>query len=180
MRLTERALERKREALDAMSDLSMAAGDFLAQKRLAVAGVSREGNLPANLIFRKLASGGYQVYPVNPRAEEVEGVKCYPDLSSIPGEIQGVVVATPPQAAETIVQQCMELGVPRVWMHRSFGQGSVSQKAVDLCRENGITVIPGACPMMYLEPVDLGHKCIRWFLGVSRKLPEPENLSSGG
>lgn len=154
-----------------MCDSAQAVEDFLAQKHLAVAGVSRDGNLPANLIFRKLKAGGYQVYPVNPRASEVEGVPCFPDLTSIPAEIQGVVIATPPQAGEAIVSECVKLGIPRVWMHRSFGQGSVSEAAVDLCRAEGISVIPGACPMMYVEPVDLGHKCIRWFLGVTGKLP---------
>lgn len=160
-----------------MSELSVAIEDFLAQERLAVAGVSRDGKLPANHIFRKLKGSDYQVFPVNPMAEEVEGTRCYPDLASVPAEIQGVIIATPPEAGKSIVRECVELGIPRVWMHRSFGTGSVSAEAVDLCIEKGITVIPGACPMMYLEPVDLGHKCIRWFLGVSGGLPEPETGS---
>ena len=156
-----------------MPNLSAAVKDFLAQERLAVAGVSRDGNLPANLIFKKLRDGGYQVYPVNPNASEVEGVECFPDLRSVPETIQGVVVATPPQATESVVQECIDLGIPRVWMHRSFGQGSVSEAAVELCRSEGISVIPGACPMMYLEPVDLGHRCFRWVLGLTGKLPKP-------
>lgn len=155
-----------------MSDFASLVEDFLAQERLAVAGVSREGNLPANLIFRKLRDLGYQVFPVNPRATEVEGVPCFPDLTSVPGDLQGVVIATPPQAGEEIVSECVSLGIPRVWMHRSFGEGSVSKEAVALCETRGIKVIPGACPMMYLEPVDLGHKCIRWFLGITGKLPD--------
>ena len=159
-----------------MSQLVDAVRAFLDQERLVVAGVSRERNLPANHIFRKLVATGYQVYPVNPRATEVEGVRCFPDLASVPEEIQGVVIATPPEAGVAIVRECVEQGIPRVWMHRSFGEGSVSEDAVALCREAGITVIPGACPMMYVEPVDVAHTCIRWVLKLGGKLPLPENL----
>jgi len=161
-----------------MSGLSVAVEEFLAQKRLAVAGVSRDGKLPANLIFRKLRESNHEVFPVNPMADEVEGTRCYPDLASIPAEIQGVIIATPPEAGLSIVQECAELGIPRVWMHRSFGTGSVSAEAVDLCKKRGIAVIPGACPMMYLQPVDLAHRCMRWFLGVSGGLPDTDVSSS--
>lgn len=156
-----------------MSVLNEAVSDFLAQERLAVAGVSREGKLPANLIFRKLRAAGYQVYPVNPKAEEVEGVPCYPDLASVPARLQGVVVATPPHSSEAVVRECIALGIPRVWMHRAFGEGSVSEAAVEACRSAGISVIPGACPMMYVDPVDVGHRCFRWILGALGKLPRP-------
>jgi predicted CoA-binding protein len=140
--------------------------------------VSRDGNLPANQIFRKLRDAGYEVYPVNPAAQEVEGVACFPKLTSLPVQIDGLVIAAPPGAAASLVEECIDLGIPRVWMHRSFGEGSVSAEAVEMCRGAGISLIPGACPMMYVEPVDLGHRCIRWFMGVGRKLPEPEGFSS--
>lgn len=161
---------------ESMTDLKEAVAEFLAQRRFAVAGVSRDGNLPANHIFRKLRNAGYEVYPVNPRAKEVEGVSCFPDLASLPVEIDGLVIATPPAAAGPLVEECIDLGVPRIWMHRSFGEGSVSEEAASRCREAGISLIPGACPMMYVEPVDLGHRCMRWFLGVGRRLPQPEGF----
>lgn len=159
-----------------MADLGQAVQDFLSRKRLAVAGVSRDGNLPANLIFRKLRDAGYEVFPVNPSASEVEGVPCFPDLASVPADLEGVVVATPPGAAEGVVQECVALGIPMVWMHRSIGPGSVSSAAVELCRREGIAVIPGACPMMYVQPVDLAHRCFRWALGGIGKLPKPEGF----
>ena len=160
-----------------MADLRTAVADFLARKRIAVAGVSRDGNLPANHIFRKLRNAGYDVYPVNPNAREVEGVACFPDLASVPVEIEGLVIATPAAAAGPLVEDCIRLGIPRVWMHRSFGEGSVDEGAAARCKEAGIALIPGACPMMYVEPVDVAHRCIRWVLGVSRKLPVPEGFS---
>ncbi len=154
-----------------MSTLREQADDFLAQKRIAIAGVSRHGDQPANLIYRKLRDAGHEVFATNPKMSEAEGDACYPDLASIPGGVDAVVVATPPSAAESIVRQCSKLGVSRVWMHRSFGEGSVSTPAVDYCREHDIRVIPGGCPMMFEEPVDFGHKCMRWILGVTGKLP---------
>lgn len=155
-----------------MSELKEAVDDFLAQERIAVAGVSRSGKEAANFIYRKLRDRGYRVFPVNPKAERVEGETCYPSLKAIPERPDAVLIATPPEAAVEIVRECADLGISRVWMHRSFGVGSVSAEAVERCRENGITVIPGACPMMYLEP-DLAHRCMRWVLGVTGKLPTP-------
>jgi uncharacterized protein len=152
-----------------------AAAGFLASGRLAVAGVARDGGNPANLIYRRLRSDGYAVVPVNPSAEAVEGDPCYPSVAAIPGGVAGVVIATHPDMAAAVVTDCVEAGVSRVWLHRSFGGGSVSEEAVELCRCHGIEVIPGACPMMFLEPVDPAHRCMRWLLGALGKLPR-ENV----
>lgn len=157
-----------------MSTLDEAVKDFLSRKRLAVAGVSRGGQAAANAIFQKLRETGHDVFPVNPGAREIEGVTCYPDLRSIPGGVEGVVIATAPAATDQVVRECAELGIPRVWMHRSFGAGSVSREAVRFCRERGIVVIAGACPMMYCEPVDPAHRCLRWFLNITGGLPRPD------
>lgn len=161
-----------------MSDLRVAAEEFLAQRRIAVAGVSRSGAEAANLVYRKLRGAGYEVFAVNPKASEVEGDPCYPDLHSIPGDaVDGVVIATPPEVTARIVEDCAALGIPRVWIHRSFGQGSVSEDAVRRCRELGLAVIPGACPMMFCEPVDVGHRCMRFILRVTGGLPTPASGS---
>jgi predicted CoA-binding protein len=138
---------------------------FLRGKRFAVAGVSRQGQSAANPVFRKLRSAGYETFPVNPNASEVEGVKCYPDLASVPGPLDGVVIATHPDDSLSVVRHCADLGVPRVWFHRSFGAGSVSDEAVRECHTRGVPCIVGGCPLMYCEPVDFGHKCMRWFVG---------------
>jgi len=145
---------------------------FLEGRRLAVAGVSRDKNQPANAIFRRLRDSGYEVLAVNPRATEVEGGRCYPDLRSLPGAIDGVVIATHPEAASEVVRQCAERGVPRVWFHRSFGGGSVSEQAVRECRERGIDAIVGGCPLMFCDPVDIGHRCIRWWLQLRGRVPK--------
>ena len=155
-----------------MSTLKETVSDFLAQERIAVAGVSRSGDAAANLIYKKLRDSGYQVFPVNPNAKEVEGDTCYASLSSIPQGVDGLVIATRPQVTDQLVRECAKAGISRVWLHRSFGQGSVSAEAVDYCRENNITIIPGGCPMMFCEPVDFGHKCMRWILNLTGGLPK--------
>jgi uncharacterized protein len=154
-----------------MPTLTEAVNDFLAQQRIAVVGVSRSSGEAANLVYRKLRDSGYQVFAVNPSATEVEGATAYPDLKSIPGGVTAVVIATHPQVTDQVVRECAEIGVTRVWMHRSFGTGSVSDTAVQFCREHNMTVIPGGCPVMFRGPVDFGHKCMRWMLTVTGGLP---------
>jgi predicted CoA-binding protein len=154
-----------------MKALSEAARDFLAQKRIAVVGVSRTGKQPANFVFRRLRAAGHEVFPVNLAAAEVEGVRCYPNLKAIPGGVTAVVVFTPPRAAESVVRECVDLGITFVWLHCAFGAGSASEAAVRLAREAGINLIPAGCPAMFCAPVDFGHKCFRWFLTLTGKLP---------
>ena len=153
-----------------MTTLNELVTDFLAQKRIAVAGVSRTENDAANSIYRKFRDKGYTVFAVNPNAETVEGDPCYPDLKSIPGGVDGVVIVTRPEVTEEIVRECSEAGVPRVWMHKNFGDGSTSEEAVRYCQEHGIAVIPAGCPMMFCAP-DFGHRCIKWLMQMTGKLP---------
>lgn len=155
-----------------MLSLQEGVNDFLAQKRIAVAGVSRDTKQPANLIFRTLRKAGYEVVPVNPAAEEVEGTACYRDIKSIPGGVEAVMVVTSPDVAEQVVRECSELPVSRLWLHRSFGAGSVSEDAVAFCRERGMSVIAGGCPLMFLPGADMGHKCMRWVLRLTGGLPK--------
>lgn len=155
-----------------MASLKEAAAEFLSHRRLAVCGVARDGKNPANLIYRRLRDAGYQVHAVNPNAEEVEGDPCHASVRGIPGGVDGVVIATHPDAAAAVAADCVAAGVPRVWFHRSFGQGSVSGAAVSRCQKAGMAVIAGACPMMFLDPVDVGHRCMRAFLGVAGRLPD--------
>lgn len=148
--------------------------DFLAQKRIAVAGVSREkGHHPVgNLIYHRLKETGHDVFPINPNMASFEGARCYPDVQSIPGGVDGVVIITRPENTEKIVHDCIDAGVPRVWMHQSLAGGtSVSPEAAAYCRQHGINVIAGACPMMYGDGVDFGHKCMRWMLKLTGGLP---------
>ena len=156
-----------------MPALNEAVDEFLAQKRIAVAGVSRtDSGHGANVVYKGLRNAGYEVFAVNPSAEEVEGDPCFRDLKSIPGGVDAVVVGTAPPESAGVVRDCAEQNIQHVWLHRSFGGGSVSDEAADLARQNGITVIAGACPMMFLSGADIGHRCMRWVLGVTGGLPK--------
>jgi predicted CoA-binding protein len=154
-----------------MATLPRSVADFLSGKRIAVAGVSRSGQQAANAIFRKLRDCGYEALPVNPATPEIEGVRCFPKVTSIPGAVDGVVIATHPKVAIEVVRESIDRGVTRVWFHRSFGQGSVSEEAVGECQARGIHCIVGGCPLMYCEPVDGAHRCFRWWLGLWRRVP---------
>ncbi|MEW6511723.1 MAG: CoA-binding protein [Bacteroidota bacterium] len=144
---------------------------FLSANRIAVAGVSRDPNHYANAIFRRLRDTGHDVVPVNPHAAELEGVPCYPDLMNIPGEVDSLMVATPPDAAFSLVRQCGQRGIKQVWFHRSIGAGSVSQDAVEEAKAKGITCLVGGCPLMYCEPVDVFHRCMRVVLHWRHRAP---------
>ncbi len=154
-----------------MTTLREAAEEFLAQPRLAVAGVSRDSRQPANLIYRRLRDAGHETFAVNPNTDSVEGERCYRSVDSIPVELDGVVVVTTPEAAETVVEECVRSGVPRVWLHRGIGPGSVSERAIARCRESGTRVIRGGCPNMFGATSDAGHRCMRAMLALTGKIP---------
>lgn len=154
-----------------MADLPPPVQTFLAGQRLAVAGVSRDPRQAANAIFRKLRDVGYDAVPINPNADEVDGSTCYPSVAAIPEPVDGVVIATHPDVAADVVRQCADAAVRRVWFHRSFGQGSVSDDAIRACDALGVDAIVGGCPLMFCEPVDVVHRCMRWGLQRSGRVP---------
>jgi len=145
-----------------MLTMNDAASQFLANKRIAVTGVSRTPkDHGANTVFKRLRDRGYDVFAVNPHADQVEGAHSYHDVRSIPGGVDAVVIATAPGNAEGTMRECAELGIKHVWMHRSYGPGSVSAAAAAYGREHGITVIDGGCPLMFEPTADFGHKVMR-------------------
>lgn len=157
-----------------MNKLDNLVHDFLAQKKIAIVGVSDKRDTGCNLAYKKFKENGYKVYAVNPRISSYDGAACYADLKALPEKVDAVFILTSPKVTEQIVQQCVDLGIKHVWMHCMLGtkpglvagMTSVSQDAVELCKANGIAVIPGSCPNQFLKP-DFGHSMMR---GVSRML----------
>src|SRR5512147_1685861 len=151
-----------------MKKLDNLVQDFLAQKKVAVVGVSDKRDTGCNVSYKTFKNKGYQVYGVNPRISTYEGAPCYPDLKSIPEKVDAVFILASPKVTEQIVQQCVDLGIKHVWMHcmmgtkpgLAAGMSSVSQLAVEMCKANGIAVIPGACPNQFLK-ADFGHAMMR-------------------
>jgi uncharacterized protein len=145
-----------------MSTIQEAADSFLAHRRIAVTGVSRDaGSHGANVVYKRLRERGYEVFAINPNAERVEGDRAYPSLSAVPARVEAVVIGTRPEAAQATVEECERLGIDAVWMHRSVDAGSVSEAAARYGRERGMQVIDGGCPCMFDPAADPGHKLMR-------------------
>ena len=163
-----------------MAKIDIMVQDFLALKKIAVVGVSDKRDTGCNLAYSKFKENGYTVYPVNPHLTSYKGEICYTDLKSIPEKVDAVFILTNPRITEQVVQQCVELGIKHVWMHcmmgtkpgLAAGMTSVSQPAVELCRANGITVIPGSCPNQFLNP-DFGHTAMRGIMRLFGFLNAP-------
>jgi len=151
-----------------MAEIDSRVKDFLAQKKIAVVGVSDRRETGCNASYKRFKSAGYRVFAVNPRIQTFDGDPCYPDLKSVPEKPDAVFVLASPKVTEQIVGECVELGVSHVWMHCMMGtkagltasMTSVSPEAVRLCIDNGIQVIPGSCPNQFLNP-DVGHDVMR-------------------
>jgi uncharacterized protein len=155
-----------------MQKIKAAARDFLACRRVAVTGVSRTpGEHGSNVVYQRLRSRGYEVFAVNPNADEVEGDRAYHSLAEIPGGVDAIVIGTRPEIAGETMRECIELGIRHVWMHRGPGAGSVSEAAADLGRSSGITVIDGGCPCMFGATADVAHRIMRPVLTLAGNVP---------
>lgn len=152
--------------------LADAATEFLASKRIAVTGVSRnpQGH-GSNAVIERLIERGYDAIPINPNATELAGVTAYPSLAAVPGGVDAVVIGTRPEHALGTVKEAVELGITKVWMHRSLDAGSVSVDAVAYGREHGVVVIDGGCPLMFDPTADGAHKFMCGLLKLTGKVP---------
>jgi predicted CoA-binding protein len=142
--------------------------DFVAQKTLAVVGVSRDPKKFGNAAYRELKAKGYRVFPINRNIDSIEGDRCYANLIALPEKVEGVLIVVPPRETEQVVHEVDAAGIKRVWMQ----QGSESDTAVRFCQEHGISEVHGECIMMFAQPVQSVH---RWHRGAWRlfgKLPK--------
>ena len=142
--------------------------NFLAQKSLAVIGVSRNKNEFANSAYRLLKSRGYTVYPVNPYTEHIEDDKCYPSIKSLPEPVDGALVMLPPQKTMQVLPEIAEAGIKNIWLQ----QRTDSPQAIQFCKDRKINVVYGECIMMFSEPLDFPHRLHRWGKKVFGLLPK--------
>ena len=156
-----------------MDTIKDAAAAFLANKRIAVTGVSRTANSHGgNAVYNRLRTRGYHVFAVNPNTDQVEGNRSYASIRDIPGGVDAVVIATRPDRAEANMRECVELGIRQVWIHRSSGERGVCADATVVGRDNGITVIDGGCPLMFEPTSDFVHKMMRVVLTAKGSVPK--------
>jgi predicted CoA-binding protein len=145
--------------------------EFLAQPRLAVVGVSHQPKDFSRMLFRELHSRGYNAIPVNPAAQEIEGVRCFARLQEIQPAVENVLLMTSPAVTNVVVQDCAAAGVKRVWMYRAVSKGAVSPEAVAYCETHGMAVIPGECPFMFLPRGAWYHRVHGWVRKISGQYP---------
>lgn len=156
-----------------METIATLAHDFLSQPSIAVVGISSSKQTVANGVYKKLRPGKRTLFAVGKHTTAFEGDRCYPGLASIPVPVDGVFVAASPENINRVVDECIALHIPRLWIHHMGGTMNdtvVSSSVRQRCSVHSITLIPGACPMMFVEDSDFGHRCIRWFLNASGKL----------
>lgn len=146
--------------------------DFLEQRRLAFVGASHDPGEFSASVYRELKGHGYELSPVNPHAEEVDGDPCVPSVADLPDGIDGAIVMVPADASAEVVRACIDRGIPRVWLHRGGGPSSVSDEAVALCRDHGVEVVDGACPMMFMDDAAWFHRVHRWGRSVTGHLTD--------
>jgi hypothetical protein len=139
--------------------------DFLAQDHLAFVGASRNTKEFANSVYRHLRDNGRTMVPVHRDAPTIEGDPCVPTIADVPDTTGGIVIMVPTDAVVDVTREAVARGIPRVWLHRGAGQGPVPREAVDLCRAASVTVVDGACPLMFDEPVGGVHRLHRLFVG---------------
>lgn len=155
-----------------MQPIRQAATEFLSKRRIAVTGVSRtSGGHGSNTVYTRLKERGYEVVPVNPNADMIDGDPCYPNLESIPDGVEAVVIGTRPELAYPTMCECASLGIEHVWLHRGPGPGSASERAAAYGRDHGIRVINGGCPLMFGPTADFVHKCMRPILTLTHTVP---------
>jgi len=141
--------------------------DFLKQKRLALVGVSRTETDFTRLLFREFVRRGYDAVPVNPASEAIDGRPCFHRVQDITPPVDGVLLLTSPAKTESVVLDCAEAGISRIWMYRSVGKGAVSRRAVGFCKSKGLRVIPGYCPYMFWKDVPFFHRLHGFFVKLS-------------
>jgi uncharacterized protein len=150
------------------------AHDFLSQPSIAVVGISSSRQTVANGVYKKLKKGNRKTFAVGKNTASFDGDSCYPALSSLPAAVDGVFIAAKPENTEHVIEECIRLNIPRIWIHNMGGTSKsdscISAAAMARCKEKNIAVIPGACPMMFVNDADGFHKCVRWFLRVSGNL----------
>jgi hypothetical protein len=142
--------------------------DFLAQKTLALVGMSRDEKSFSASASRELKAKGYRVLPVNPNARAIGGETCYPNLAALPEKVGGVLVMTRPEQSEAVVREAAAQGIRHVWIQ----QGAQSEAARALCLQKGLSAVSGKCVMMFAEPVGSLHSVHRWFAKVFGQLPK--------
>jgi hypothetical protein len=141
--------------------------EVLAERTMALVGISRSGKKIGNAIYRELTGKGYKILPIHPQAENIEGALCYRSIDSLPEKAGAVVICVPPTQTGQVVQQAYEAGITKVWLQ----QGAESYDAIRFCESHQMTTVHGQCILMFAEPVHGFHGFHRWVWKMIGKYP---------
>jgi predicted CoA-binding protein len=141
--------------------------DFLSVKRVAVAGMSRDEKKFSRLLLKKLISEGFSVLPINPHAQQIESLVCYPSVSDLPADVSHLIVITNKKESQQVIQQAIDKGIKRIWVQ----QGSETPEVMALAKNNSHGLITGECLFMWLGPVTGFHSFHRFMRRVFSGLP---------
>ncbi|MCZ2079635.1 MAG: CoA-binding protein [Bryobacterales bacterium] len=143
------------------------AKDFLGEKRIAIIGVSRNQRDFSRVLFREFLKRGYDVIPVNPAMSQVEDQPCFANIGLISPPPAAALVMTKAEVAEDLLGECARCGIRKVWLYRATGKRGLSRKASELCARDGIKVIAGYCPFLFLPQAGLIHRFHRALLSIT-------------
>jgi uncharacterized protein len=154
-----------------MQTTKAAIDSFLALRRIALVGVSRQEKHFSRMVWKELKARGYELVPVNPAAAEIDGQPCFSSVGEVQPPVEGALIMTPPAESAAVVRACAAAGISQIWLYRSAGSGSVSPEALAACGEHGLSTVAGECPLMWQRETPwfhLVHKTLRGWFG---KLP---------
>jgi uncharacterized protein len=144
---------------------------FLAEKRLAFVGVSREAKDFSRMLFRELLGRGYELIPVHPQAAEIDGLRVVKSVKEIVPAPKAALLMTPAPESARVVEECGEAGIEMVWLYKSVALGSVTEEALEAGRRHGMKMVAGECPFMFLPNPGLIHALHRGFRRITGTLP---------
>lgn len=142
--------------------------DFLAPKRMAFAGASRNPKKFGGVVFSELRKRGFDLFPVHPEASELEGIPCVRSVRDLPPGMENLYIVTPAKETAGVVRDALEYGIRKIWIQQS----SDTPEALELAREKGVPVIHGRCMMMFAEPVGSIHGFHRWIIRLFGRYPK--------
>ena len=132
--------------------------EFLAQKRIAMVGISRDPKHFSVTLFQEFRRRGYDVVPVNPHVLELFGQRCFARVQDIQPPVEAALLITAPEITDLVVKDCAEAGIRKVWMFGAGAKGAVSRQAVQFCEQRGIRIVPGQCPFMFWRDAEAIHR----------------------
>ena len=147
--------------------------DFLALKRIAFVGVSRNPKDFNSALWQEFRQRRVDAVPVNPRAQVLDGQPCFARVQDIAPAVEGALIMTAKKDTEQVVRDCIEAGIKKVWMYGGAAPGAQTKEALALCDANGIEVIAGYCPYMFFKGSPAFHGLHRGWKKLTGSYPKP-------